>query len=214
MFDQRINILSSISETHRQSLMSWFDKLQLPSNFGWGVGVILLTGLLVFMSKKLYENSRTDPKLLHKASLLINDAAKSLFSSTQTTNPLLAFSYATEALSFANVALRMAKDAELEKVTKLKVKDLVADIEQQERNTRERLLDLCPQAGSPSKIAGYAGYYGVGQTPQSPPVQTPQVANGAYVGHYAPQYGQNPQMMMGPPAPSGVAQHPMFTAFA
>lgn len=139
--------------------------------------------------------------MLRTATLLVNDASKSLFSSTDTNNPLLSYAYATEALSYVNVALRMAKEAELEKTTKLKVRDLAIDIEQQERNARERLLQLCPQSGSPSKVAAYAGFYGTGLPKTIPITQTnttPIQATGAYVG---------------PPIPSGVAQPEMFTYF-
>lgn len=38
--------------------MSFFKNLQLPSNIWWGVGVVSIVALMVWMSKRLYESSR------------------------------------------------------------------------------------------------------------------------------------------------------------
>lgn len=163
--------------------MSWFKNIQLPNNFFWGVGVVALVSLLVLMSKKLYESSRTDPKTLKNATALVFSAAKSLNSSQQSSNPIIAFTDATEASTLMNVALTMAKESELEKTTKMKIQDLASDIEQQERTTREKLTQVCPQSG---KVAA---------------------AQTSFVSPLIPSQ-RNPNLM---PVPSGQAPPAMFT---
>jgi len=172
--------------------MSWYKNIQLPNNFFWGVGVVALVSLLVWMSKKLYESSRTDPKSLKKAATLVHDASKSLMTSQQTNSPILAFANATEANAYLNVAFHLAKESELEKTTKIKVHDLALDIEQQERVTREKLLQLCPQVGSPGKAALAA----------------------AQVGFHNPAGSMfPPNMMSGMPIPAGRAPPPVTQFF-
>ena len=134
----------------------------------------------------------------------------------------MAFQHANYAMAYLNLARQLALDNELTDVTQIPVDDLREDIERQEASARERILQLCPQVGAPTRAAKNAGFAGRGivtmpaQLPAAPQQQQ-------FIGQYVqpPSFqGQGPMMQdqVRPPlpepmtaGPSSIRPQSMFT---
>jgi hypothetical protein len=121
-----------------------WPKVSLPPNALFGVGVVMLVGLIVYLSKKLYENQSTPVAVVRRGASLVRQAAEDGLTAQQLKNPLLALTKVNDARTRLKVARELVRDDELQKATSMAVSDLADDLDQEERRARDRVLKLSP----------------------------------------------------------------------
>lgn len=136
--------------------MSWSDVL--PQNFYLGLGVFLLVLTLVIISKRYYENKSTPAAMVKKGASLVRMCADAAYLSQETQNPLVAFSKATQAKAYLNVAQALANEAELAAEAKVAIADLQSEVDAEEKRTRQKLVAMCPQVTGQTRVAKMAGW--------------------------------------------------------
>ncbi len=135
---------------------------RLPENFFWGLGLFVLVGILVFISKSYVEKPQTPPALIQKGASILKKSAAEALDAQQVTSPLLALTKVNHAMAYLQIARLMASEAELSASAQLSLAQLQEDIEREQIAAQERLLNLCPQAGVESRLGvsnGFASGY-------------------------------------------------------
>jgi hypothetical protein len=137
--------------------MEWTKKL--PEHAAVGVGVFLLVLILVTLSKKLYEQRRTNPAVLKKGAICVRRASDHAIIAQQVKNPLLALTKANYALAYLSIARDLALDDELSQATNIPIEELQEDVEREEQKARDRILKLCPHLAMGTRSGASAGYF-------------------------------------------------------
>lgn len=189
-------------------------RAKLPDQFFLGLGVFLLVGVLVFVTKRVYEKSHSDPSAIKKGASLVKKSADATFACQQSESPLMALTQANYAMAYLSVARAMARDSELTECSKIPLDDLQEDIEREEKIARDRILKICPQVGVQTRVAQHAGFAAQqqGQHPHlgEPPMSLVGPMGGQYqapMGQMAPM-GQYQQASMGQMSGQLAGQYP------
>lgn len=113
--------------------------ITLPKHAFLGLGVFLIVVVIVILSKKIYENEKTDPAMIKKGSSFIKQSTNAIEISQSSSNPIIALQQANYALAYFNAARELAEDRELKECTKVSLNELKDNIERQEKMTKDMI---------------------------------------------------------------------------
>jgi hypothetical protein len=135
---------------------------RLPENFFFGVGLFILVGVIVFISKNYVDKPQTHPALLQKGASIVKKSAAEALDAQQVSSPLLALTKINRAAAMLEAARCMASEAELNASSQLSLAQLQEDIEREQIAAQERLLTQYPAAGVETRLGlsnGFASGY-------------------------------------------------------